>query len=81
MQINERGYANVVPASQPVRWGTPPREVAAGVYGVLFTMTAADEEALDGFEGVEDGLYGKQILEVAVRGAAAAGGADGTRPA
>ena len=50
--INSRGYANVVPSS--------PKEV---VYGMVYSLTGADETALDGYEGVPD-AYVKQELNV-----------------
>lgn len=54
--INARGYANVVPdgVSDAAAGVSGP-----GVFGVLYEITGRDEEALDGYEGVEQGCYEK----------------------
>lgn len=54
-RINRRGVATVAP------------EAAAQVHGVLWMITDADERALDRYEGVADGLYGKQRQRVYVQ--------------
>ncbi len=46
-RINHRGYATLVP--QPGRT----------VHGVLWHITASDEESLDDYEGIAEGLYRK----------------------
>ena len=51
--INTRGYANIVADTQ------------GQVLGVLYAISATDEAALDGFEGVRQGNYRKE--EVAVQ--------------
>jgi len=51
--IGPRGYANIVPSS----------DNADVVYGMLYTLTSADESALDIAEGVPE-CYIKQILPV-----------------
>ena len=51
-QINERGYATVVPSP------------AETVFGLLWTITSEDEERLDEYEAVGAGLYTKQQLRV-----------------
>ena len=53
-RINRRGVATVAP------------EPAAQVHGVLWMITDADERALDGYEGVAEGLYGKERQRVQV---------------
>ena len=63
-QINERGYANVVelaagpPAADPP--AADPQHVA---WGLIYALTAADEAALDGYEGVPLS-YSKRIAPV-----------------
>ncbi|TEA12834.1 hypothetical protein C8034_v005572 [Colletotrichum sidae] len=46
-QINERGYANVVPRS------------GSSVHGLVYAISAADEARLDRCEGVQTRLYSK----------------------
>ncbi len=55
--ISSHGYANVVPS--------PPD----AVWGVVYDLTEADEQALDRYEGVADGLYRKETLPVEINGA------------
>lgn len=50
--INSRGYANIVAAVEGV------------VLGLLYTISATDEAALDGFEGVAQGNYRKEAVAV-----------------
>jgi len=50
------GYATVVP------------DPAGAVHGVLWVISAGDEEELDAFEGMEDGLYLKTEREVRPEG-------------
>jgi len=50
--INNRGVASVIPS--PSHW----------VEGIVWALTAEDEQRLDGFEGVEDGFYTKVWLTV-----------------
>ncbi|MCK4414958.1 MAG: gamma-glutamylcyclotransferase [Candidatus Eisenbacteria sp.] len=50
--ISMRGYANVVKSADDE------------VEGVLFQISDADEESLDGFEGVDSGSYVKRDLPV-----------------
>ncbi len=50
--INSRGYANIVADAQAV------------VLGLLFAISATDETALDGFEGVAQGNYCKALVPV-----------------
>jgi len=49
--INTAGYANVIPSQDAI------------VYGMIYTLTAADETKLDGFEDVPHD-YIKRILPV-----------------
>ncbi|KAJ7286058.1 Butirosin biosynthesis, BtrG-like protein [Mycena rebaudengoi] len=49
--INGRGYANLIPSK------------GDGVYAFLYELSASDEEALDGYEGVPHS-YVKQTLPV-----------------
>ncbi|KAM0284394.1 hypothetical protein ACHAQH_001970 [Verticillium albo-atrum] len=58
--INERGYANVVN-----RQSEDERPSGTGVYGVLYRLPPADEELLDGYEGVPF-AYEKVMLPVVV---------------
>lgn len=62
--INERGYANIVPSE------------GDKVYGLLFTITAADEKALDVYEGVPIS-YEKKIISVQHFGAGGDSGQKG----
>ena len=50
--ITSRGYANVVASADEL------------VEGVLFEISPSDEAALDRFEGVHTGMYGKVDLPV-----------------
>lgn len=50
--ITTRGYANIVRADD------------AEVEGVLYAISAVDESALDGYEGVVTGCYYKETLIV-----------------
>ncbi len=50
--ISTRGYANVVESP------------GAEVEGVLFEISVSDERALDRYEAVASGLYGKAMLPV-----------------
>lgn len=50
--INARGYANIVVDASGV------------VHGLLYTLSATDEAALDRFEGVTQGNYGKAMVAV-----------------
>ena len=67
--INGRGYANIKPVSTNAEFADVTHNydasVAAGpgVYGVLYRLDPADEEMLDGFEGVPF-AYEKHYLEV-----------------
>lgn len=54
--IGKAGYGTVVPGGDTV------------VHGILWRLTERDEEALDDFEGIAQGLYRKDV--VAVRTAA-----------
>lgn len=53
-QINQRGYANVIPCrgfdQPPADTGT---DIGPGVYGVLYDMTEADERVMDRYEDVD----------------------------
>ncbi|KAG6856463.1 hypothetical protein H0H87_004323 [Tephrocybe sp. NHM501043] len=51
--INTAGYANVIPSPDDK------------VYGMIYTLTDADEDELDGYEGVPNN-YIKSILPVEV---------------
>jgi len=53
--ISTRGYANVI------------HSPGDAVYGMLYTLTPADEENLDGYEGTPD-PYVKQMHEVEMDG-------------
>ena len=50
--ISSRGYANVL------------RSDGDEVEGVLLELSASDESSLDGYEGVDNGLYDKHDLRV-----------------
>jgi len=50
--INERGVASVAVAPNRV------------VHGLLWTISRTDEKALDRYEGVADGLYRKEVLQI-----------------
>jgi gamma-glutamylcyclotransferase len=50
--ITSRGYANVYPSSNDV------------VYGIIYTLSGADEVDLDRYEGVSGGCYIKKDLDV-----------------
>jgi len=52
-QINSRGYANILPTSNP-------EDI---VEGLIYLISSTDEDALDGFEGVPQ-AYDKQFLVV-----------------
>jgi len=52
--INSRGVATVVP------------DPSSDVYGVLWNLTAAHEETLDTYEGVEWGAYEKVEMAVEI---------------
>jgi len=54
--ISERGYANVVKSK--------PDEV----HGVVYEVTESDEESLDKKEGVDRGLYRKEIIVAEIDG-------------
>ena len=49
-RINRRGYATIVPTPEAV------------VHGLLWRLTRADEDALDRYEGIREGLYIKHRL-------------------
>jgi gamma-glutamylcyclotransferase len=51
-QINQRGYANVIPSSDDV------------VAGLCYLLSAGDEARLDANEGVRFGTYEKEFLDV-----------------
>jgi gamma-glutamylcyclotransferase (GGCT)/AIG2-like uncharacterized protein YtfP len=55
--INERGVATVVPRQRSV------------VAGVLWDVTAAHVEVLDGFEGVAKGNYTREVVPIQSRSA------------
>ncbi|KAI0481570.1 hypothetical protein F4859DRAFT_425196 [Xylaria cf. heliscus] len=59
-QINERGYANIVPAS------------GFSVHGLVYELGAGDEPRLDRSEGVSTGAYSKAYLPVVLHMAASA---------
>ncbi|KAI1740848.1 hypothetical protein F4680DRAFT_87377 [Xylaria scruposa] len=59
-QINERGYANIVPAS------------GFTVHGLVYELGAGDEARLDRSEGVFSGAYSKAYLPIVVHLASAA---------
>ncbi|KAI0549357.1 hypothetical protein F4679DRAFT_547637 [Xylaria curta] len=59
-QINERGYANIVPAS------------GFTVHGLVYELGAGDEARLDRSEGVSSGAYSKAYLPVVMHLASAA---------
>ncbi|KAG7114937.1 hypothetical protein HYQ45_016411 [Verticillium longisporum] len=64
--INERGYANVVNRRSEDKDVTGPSTgTGTGVYGVLYRLPPADEELLDGYEGVPI-AYEKVTLPVVV---------------
>ncbi|EEY20670.1 conserved hypothetical protein [Verticillium alfalfae VaMs.102] len=66
--INERGYANVVYRRSDNKDTTGTSRSTAtgtGVYGVLYRLPPADEELLDGYEGVPI-AYEKVTLPVVV---------------
>ena len=50
--ITSRGYANVYPSSNDV------------VYGIIYTLSEADEVDLDRYEGVSGGCYIKKDLDI-----------------
>jgi gamma-glutamylcyclotransferase len=50
--IASRGYANVYPSSNHI------------VYGIIYTLSEADEVVLDRYEGVSGGFYMKKDLDV-----------------
>lgn len=52
--INNRGYANIIHSPADEAWG------------MIYALPTADEEKLDGFEGVLAGAYEKQKLTVEV---------------
>jgi hypothetical protein len=54
--INRGGVATLIPAAR------------SRTFGVLWHLTAADEVALDLFEGVEEGFYRKQVIWARSRG-------------
>ena len=54
--INTVGVATVVPREDGV------------VHGLLWRISASDEKTLDGYEGVEHGMYRKEELDVEVTG-------------
>ncbi|TGJ80070.1 hypothetical protein E0Z10_g8702 [Xylaria hypoxylon] len=58
-QINERGYANIVPAS------------GFTVHGLVYELGAGDEARLDRSEGVSSGAYSKAYLPVILHMASA----------
>ena len=62
--INDRGYANVVPSSS-----------ADYTWGLIYTLTSSDEEALDRNEGVPH-IYGKEMKDVHLWKADEEGGMD-----
>ena len=51
-RINSRGVATVVP------------EKGAVVHGLVWSISNKDEESLDTYEGVANGLYHKELVEV-----------------
>jgi gamma-glutamylcyclotransferase len=53
-QINQRGYANVIPSSDDV------------VAGLCYLLSAGDEARLDVNEGVRFGAYEKEFLDVEI---------------
>ncbi|KAI3332878.1 hypothetical protein F4824DRAFT_474009 [Ustulina deusta] len=59
-QINERGYANIVPTS------------GFTVHGLVYELGAGDEARLDRSEGVSSGAYSKAYLPVILHMASAA---------
>ncbi|KAK2056236.1 hypothetical protein LY76DRAFT_162057 [Colletotrichum caudatum] len=82
--INSRGYANVVRSTAPGDDApAPPTDTAGpggyGVYGVLYTLTPADEAALDMCEGVPY-AYQKHDLPATVVSTAAAAEASPALP-
>lgn len=62
--IAEHGFGTVVP------------EATAEVYGVLWMVTAEDEQALDRYEGVGEGLYRRERRRVHVTLGGATGSSD-----
>lgn len=67
--ISARGYANITPSppAQSPSAASPsaPTDPTKLVYGLIYTLTAADEDLLDGYEGVPLD-YTKEILPVEV---------------
>lgn len=59
-QINERGYANIVPAS------------GFTVHGLVYELGPGDEPRLDRSEGVASGAYSKAYLPIILHPASAA---------
>ncbi|MCJ1296029.1 hypothetical protein MMC34_007594 [Xylographa carneopallida] len=57
--INERGYANVVATDEVSNTGVP----ASYIYGLVYTLTSADEDSLDMYEGVPE-AYTKEKLSI-----------------
>ena len=53
--INVKGFATVV------------REQSGEVFGVLWSLTPADEASLDAYEGIATGLYWKTTIDVEVK--------------
>lgn len=51
-RINTRGVATIVPEDEST------------VYGIIWRLSQVDEQNLDGYEGVEEGLYAKRTMEV-----------------
>ncbi len=54
--ITARGYASVVEAD------------GEAVHGLVYSLSVADEQALDGYEGVQAGHYRKATLPVELEG-------------
>ena len=52
--INARGVATIVP------------QASSAVYGILWTITEADEQSLDNYEGMRWGTYKKMLVNVEV---------------
>lgn len=45
-------------------WATVTPDAASSVEGLLWVLTDSDERSLDRYEGVSEGLYAKELVEV-----------------
>lgn len=54
--ISKRGYANIVKSNRDE------------VHGVVYEISAADERTLDTKEGVQSGIYRKEMMNIDING-------------